>query len=278
MSFPETRPTLISRLASDTNSADWDQFLKDYWGPIVRFATYVGHLPADQAEDVASETLLLLIKSKLLARWQSSPSGKLRSYLCGITRNLLANRQRVEAGRRRLAAEMMQSGSPPDSNLVADWTESAGGDEDIFYRAWVEDLLSRSMQALLTELYGEGRGDYFRALYGRVCEGLSAADIGKALDATPATVENYLRIAKARLARELQSAVRQHVERYSPAADVDAEFEREWAELGAHLETFGGLEESLRKEAAGHAPILAKAQPSRSFRALQEQVRQGVSD
>ena len=278
MSFPETRPTLISRLTEDSNCGDWDQFLKDYWGPIVRFARYVGHLPVDHAEDVASETLLLLVKSNLLARWQSSPSGKLRSFLCGITRNVIANRQRVEAGRRRLLADVVEKGAPLGAIAVSDSSELVLRDEDVFYRAWVDDLLSRAMQTLLAELYGEGRGDYFRALYGRVCEGLSASDIGEALGVPPATVENYLRIARARLTRELQSAVREHVERYSPAADVEAEFQREWAELGDHLEQFGGLEESLRREAANRAPFPAKAQLSRSFQVLQEQVREGASE
>src|SRR5437879_4084689 len=38
MSFPQTRPTLIERLAAAGEERDWQEFLTDYWGPICRFA------------------------------------------------------------------------------------------------------------------------------------------------------------------------------------------------------------------------------------------------
>lgn len=88
MSFPETRPTLIARLARNANNADWQQFLKDYWGPVVRFAMRAGQMPVDQAEDLASETFLVLLRSPLFHRWE---------YFIVGRRLLLANCARLFA-------------------------------------------------------------------------------------------------------------------------------------------------------------------------------------
>ena len=38
MAFPDTRQTLIQRLATTSGEDDWRQFLNDYWGPVCRFA------------------------------------------------------------------------------------------------------------------------------------------------------------------------------------------------------------------------------------------------
>jgi hypothetical protein len=99
MSFPETRPTLIVRLARGGDDKAWQHFLGDYWGSIVRFAARAGKPPFGQADDMAAETLLVLVRSKLLSRWQKSPTGKLRSLLCRVTLNVISNRQRIEQGR-----------------------------------------------------------------------------------------------------------------------------------------------------------------------------------
>jgi RNA polymerase sigma factor (sigma-70 family) len=268
MSFPETRRTLIFRLASGGHDADWERLLADYWRPIVLFTQRSASMPFDQAEDVAAETFLVLVQSSLLARWQSAPSAKFRSLLCGVARNVIANRQRLDKGRRRILREIVEAGGVPDLLPVHDSPEPVTSDVDAFYRAWVDDLLSQSLRAVLSELYAEGRGDYFRALYGRLCEGLSAAELGQALGLPPATIENYLRVAKSRLARSLQRAVRQHVERYSAAAETEQEIEREWNQLQQFLEQFGGLETAIRQEAARAECLPGKSQPSKLFLAV----------
>jgi RNA polymerase sigma factor (sigma-70 family) len=273
MSFPETRPTLVSRLARGGSAADWQAFVRDYWGPVVRFAARLEKLPPDQAEDAAAETFLHLVKSTLLGHWQASPTGKLRSFLCGVVRNVLANRRRIDQGRKRRLAEVVESGGIPDLLPIAASPEPTVVDLDIFYQAWVDELLARTMKTLLAELHSEGRGDYFRALYGRVCEGLSAEEIGHAIGVPAATVENYLRVAKARLSRSLRDEVRKHLDRYSDSPDAEAELDREWAELYGHLERFGGLEESLRREAGAFDHQASDPQRSRSFLAVQTLLR-----
>jgi pimeloyl-ACP methyl ester carboxylesterase len=102
MVFPPTLLTLIERLAGGGEEADWREFLRDYWGPVCRFARQRGSLTVDDAEDVASETLEAIVKNNLLARWSANRSAKLRTLICAVVRNILSNRARVETGRDRL--------------------------------------------------------------------------------------------------------------------------------------------------------------------------------
>ena len=273
MSFPETRKTLIARLASEGTEADWQQFSADYWGPVVRFVGRIGRIPIDQAEDVAGELFVVLLRSPLLGRWQQQPSARLRSLLCGIARNLLSNRQRVELNRRRLLHEAAAEGVLPAIAAEASEYEPAVHDLDAFYRAWVDELLAETMRSVMSQFHAEGKGDYFRALYGRICEGLTAAEIGAALNSSPSIVENYLRVAKARLARALSDQVRQHVQRYSKSEDVVAEFEQEWAQLSQYLEKYGGLDEAIRQEVTSLDRLPGGGGQTRSFQKLQKHIQ-----
>jgi hypothetical protein len=57
-----------------------------------------------------------------------------------------------------------------------------------------------------------------------------------------------------RLSARLEEIVRGHVERYSTADNVDAEFVREWSLLGDYLQQHGGLEETVRRSYADFEP------------------------
>src|ERR1035437_11123351 len=88
MSFPQTHLTLVQRLASGSTEDDWQSFLKDYWGPICRFSMRWGARNLDDAEDVAAETFEVLWEQRLLVRWVSNRSAKLRTLLCTVVRNI----------------------------------------------------------------------------------------------------------------------------------------------------------------------------------------------
>jgi DNA-directed RNA polymerase specialized sigma24 family protein len=260
--------TLVARLAQGGSESDWREFLADYWGPVSRFAARIGGIPAEQGEDVAAEAMLVLVRSPLLSRWHDHRTGKLRSLMCGVIRNVLSNQRRVARGRQRLLKELADQGGLPDVLSVSETAEPSASDLDAFYKAWVDELLASTLRELLSNLHAEGRGDYFRALYGRVCEGLSAADIGELLGADAATVENYLRVGKSRLTQALREAVRRHVQRYSPLEEVESEFRTEWEQLGSHLQRYGGLEQVLRAAASALPPLPSARQPSALFQAV----------
>lgn len=246
MSFPETRQTLIQRLASTGSEQDWHQFLNDYWGPVCRFAANRASLSNADAEDVASLTFEVLLTNQLLSRWVLNRSAKLRTLVCSVVRNVLSNRARVNQGRERILQELAEQGfdGPTFQN-----PDGAGKQVDIFYAAWAADLLEQVMESLLDEYHAAGKGDYFRVLYGKICEEMSMPEIAEALSIPLTSVENYYKSARKRIAKRLEELVRAHVARYSSAETQEVEWQKEWSQLGEYLKSHSGLEELIRQAA-----------------------------
>lgn len=244
MSFPQTRHTLIQRIVKDGSDADWRQFLQDYWGAVCRFAQRAGRLSAADAEDVASQTFDAILQAQLLNRWTQSRTAKLRTLICAVVRKILSNRFRVERGRVELTKEHAEE--LERYVQFNDESPDRREDDDLFYVAWVEELVHRAVEQLLDEYNGTGRGDYFRVLHGRICEELSFAEIAEGLELAPSAVDNYYRHVRRRLSEVLQELVLAHARRYCEPADSDDEFQREWRELFDHLDRHGGLEAAIR--------------------------------
>lgn len=250
MAFPETRLTLIGRLAAGGSEEDWRCFLNDYWGPVCRFALRFGARSLDNAEDVASETFAVLWEHRLLVRWMAQPSAKLRTLLCGVVRNLLANRGRLQAVRDRFGRQLAEQ---------LEGLNQAGEEQaDAFYAAWAEDLVEQAVDALAAEYYCQNKGDYVRVLYGRLCEQLPVAEVAEALELKRTDVVNYFRHARQRLAEKLEERVRRQVSRYVADDEVESQFALEWQQLCGHLADTGGLEAAVRRAYALLNPVQAK--------------------
>jgi RNA polymerase sigma factor (sigma-70 family) len=247
MTFPDTRHTFIHRLATSNTESDWQEFLTDYWGPVCRFARRRGGLQTEDAEDIASQTFEALIRNELLVRWVANRGAKLRTLLCKVIRNVLANKQRVEMGRARLLRENADVIDDRNGVCVVRDLEVSAEEIDAFYTAWVEQLLDLAVEAILAEYHRAGKGDCFRVLYGRLCEGMTAQEIATALNLRVTVVENYYKSARHRLTKELESQVRQHVTRYCLDEDIEGEFRAEWTQLGTYLQDHGGLEDVVRR-------------------------------
>ncbi len=232
MAFPNTRATLIQRLAGGGGDEDWREFMNDYWEPVCRFAQGRGSLNHQDAEDVATEVFEAILKNRLLERWSKFPSSKLRTLICSIVRKVLSNRFRVVQGRQRVVRE---HGGRLDRYVDFSDVESADAPADqldAFYAAWLDGILQTAVDSLLAEYDQSGRGDYFRVLYGRVCEQLSMPEIAGLLQIKLTSVENYYRHARQRLQVRLEELLREHVLRYSGADDVREEFAAEWPRVG----------------------------------------------
>src|SRR5262249_18863629 len=155
---------LIQRLVARGDDQDWQAFLLDYWGPICRFAMRRGGLALADAEDVASGTFEAIIRNRLLERWVTARAAKLRTLFCAVARNILANRARVQAGRERLLREQAGEGA------FASSLDAPAEQVDAFYAAWVEEILQQAVETLFATYHQSRKGDYFRVLYGRICE------------------------------------------------------------------------------------------------------------
>jgi RNA polymerase sigma factor (sigma-70 family) len=250
MSFPQTRLTLIQRLTSGGTEEDWQGFLKDYWGPICRFSLRFGARDLDEAEDVASETFEVLWEQRLLVRWASNRSAKLRTLLCSVVRNILSHRNRVRAGREQrqeAVAEHLERLNPaPDKHV------------DAFYTAWVEDVVQQAVESLAADYCRNGQVDYVRVLYGRLCQGMTIAETAEALKISPAAVDHYFRHARERLAEKLEQLVLRQLQSYCPAEETQQEFATEWQRLGQYLSEQGGLDEAVRRAYDLLNPVQAK--------------------
>lgn len=262
MSFPETRLTLIQRLAAGGSAEDWQGFLRDYWGPVCRFALRSGAGQLSDAEDVAIQTFEVLWESRLLVRWISNRTARLRSLLCGVTRKILANRHRVRAGRDRLARDAADGSAQPEA---VDEHQ-----DEIFYAAWVEDMLRRAVESIAADYYREGKADYVRVLYGRLCRQQSIAELADSLAIAPSSVDNYYRHARQRLAGALQALLRRQIECYTEPDGAEQEFQTEWQQLGVYLKEHGGLEETVRRTYELMDPVSTQENQRAGLRAAAE--------
>jgi hypothetical protein len=170
--------------------------------------------------------------------------------LCGVARNLLANRGRVRAGRERLGRQWLEQLDPSSGTTP----EQA----DIFYAAWAEDLVQQAVQSLVAEYYRDNKGDYVRVLYGRLCERLSITEVAKALEIKVTDVVNYYRHTGQHLAVNLRQRLRRQIHRYTAPEDAEGEFAREWAELQEHLARWGGLEKAVQRAYDALDPVRLK--------------------
>jgi RNA polymerase sigma factor (sigma-70 family) len=258
MSFPETRSTLIQRIVRHGDEKDWSEFLADYWGSVCRFAMRRGNLKFEDAEDVASQTFEALVQNQLLTRWVSDRAAKLRTLLCGVVCNVLANRARVQSGRERLLREHGERLANRPGLPVITSLEVGAEQVDAFYAAWVEEVLQQAVEELLAEYHQAGKGDYFRVLYGRVCEEMTMPEIAQALNLKTSTAENYFKQARDRLTQKLQELIRNHLLHYCPDAEVETEFDTEWGRLGQYLQDHGGLEQTVRRSNQTAESLLSK--------------------
>lgn len=264
MAFPQTRLTLIQRLAAGGTQEDWHCFWTEYWGPVCRFALRFGATSMPDAEEVASQTFEVLLANQLLTRWASNRSAKLRSILCSVVRNVLANRHRVQQGRQRLMPEVEEH----LRRLNEERSESA----DDFYAAWVEDLLQRAIEALAAECYAKGKGDYVRVIYSRICQRRSTAEVAQALDVSSRTVENYYSAARERLGQKLTDLVRCQVRHHCSPEEEEAEFAQEWRQLGQYLVDQGGLEAAIQRTYQLFDPVKDRRQTSAAIRSVVERL------
>jgi len=272
MSFPDTRHTLIQRISRSAGEDDWREFLSDYWRPLCRFAARWAKLDVEDAEDVASATIEAVIRNQLLSRWASNRQAKLRTLLCAVARNVLSNRARIETGRARLLRENHDARQALMASFGGKEPQATPNQLDAFYTAWAEELLQDAVESLLDDYLRSGRGDYFRVLYGRICEEMTMPEIAQSLDLKLTAAENYYKHARKRLGETLKRMVRQRVQRYSPPDEFESEFQAEWSQFGEFLTQQGGIVEVIRKSYEGFDSTEVKRRENSALTAILTQV------
>ncbi|MFO0448963.1 MAG: RNA polymerase sigma factor [Pseudomonadota bacterium] len=86
---PETRHSLIQRLQDGGDDAAWEEFASIYRPIIVQIARR-RHLQFDDAEDLAQQVLLLVLRN--IGKWKADPTrARFRTWLQTVVRNATMN-------------------------------------------------------------------------------------------------------------------------------------------------------------------------------------------
>lgn len=201
--FPTTRWTLVDALQGGDDAA-LEGLLEGYRPALVAYLR--PRAPSGEAEDLAQEVLLRLVRGGILRRADRA-RGRLRSLLRGVSRNVLgehlAHRRALKRGGDRARLSELPDVAQDDR------------DEDDFDRKWWGNLLRAALARLAQE-----HPDHFEAFRRAAVEETPQAAVAEALGCSEGAVKK--RVHRGR--RELIGYLQEAVARYASSA---GEYEEE---------------------------------------------------
>jgi len=189
------------RMARDGKSTAINDFVAKYRQPVLSFIRRRGYAEED-AEDLCQEVFLLLLKDNLLARAEQS-RGRFRSFLLGVTQNVVRNAQRIRTAAKRggAAAPVSLDATVGDDASMASFIE-AGAPDDNFDRDWIHQLIQLALEAL------ERRHPRLhQVLKMHLDQGLPYAEMARALGLEAKQVDNLLQQARSKLAELIRGEI-----------------------------------------------------------------------
>ena len=198
--FPDTRDSLVARLAEPDDHEAWREFVAAYGPAVYRLARKRGLQPAD-ADDLTQRVFLAVARA--VGGWKPDPArGRFRSWLATIARNAAVNalsRRPPDAAAGGTGLLELLAGQPEPDERTRDAV-----------RLEARRGLFRLAAARVRGEIGEATWEAFRltAVEGRSAEA-AAATLGKTVGAVYA--------ARGRAIRRLREEVERHRD------DLDAE-------------------------------------------------------
>lgn len=144
--FPETRASLLVRIADARDTQSWDEFERLYRPIVYRLARRQGMQHAD-AEELGQEVMLAVAKA--IARWSPQPErGKFRHWFLRIARNLSINL------RTRGKYRTLSQGDSLAYDILANHAAPGGELSQLFeieYRRAIFHIAARQVRSAVTE-------------------------------------------------------------------------------------------------------------------------------
>ncbi len=189
------------RLARDGKSTAIGDFVGKYRDPVLSFIRRQGFSEED-SEDLCQEVFLLILKDDLLARAEQE-RGRFRSFLLGVTRNVVRNAHRVRSASKRGggAALVSLDAKAGESATLGELMESGPPDET-FDRDWIRHMVGLALESL-ARLHPRPH----QVLKMHLEDHASYADIARALALDAKQVDNLIQQARAKLGEILRAEV-----------------------------------------------------------------------
>ena len=185
--WPETRVSLIRRLA-DRNDADaWTFFETHYQQPVYRFARSHGLQP-DDAMDVVQEVLIAVHKAA--AKWE--PSGRIGSFRAWLAESARRVTLQITRQRSRIGRGAGGSGFANQFGVLA--SEQSGSEDDD--RRWTFYCAAAMVQKEVTP-------QHWMAFWKTAVDGKSADEVASELSLKAGTVYSI----KCRVLAKIKSAI-----------------------------------------------------------------------
>jgi RNA polymerase sigma factor (sigma-70 family) len=222
---------MLERIRADdpaVRGIGFDLLVSGYWKPVYKYLRVKWRLDEDDAADATQEFFTAALEKRYFDRFDPAQA-RFRTFVRVCLDRFVQNQRRATRAQKRGA------GAPPVS---LDFVTAEGelrhhepavpADEDRFFRdETVRALFERAVDQVRAELATAGKGIVFRVfecydLGGE--EGLTYADVGRALDLPVTQVTNHLATAR-RLFRE------RVLERLRDVSGSDGEYRAEAREL-----------------------------------------------
>jgi RNA polymerase sigma-70 factor (ECF subfamily) len=202
-SFPDTRASLIARIADARDARAWDEFTSVYQPIVYRMARQQGLQHAD-AEELVQETMLAVARA--VDGWVPDPQrGRFRDWLHRIARNLAIN---------FLTRRRYQAWGTGDTDMQRRLDAACSVDSDVSqvfeaeYRRAVFRRAAESVRAAVKETT-------WQAFWLSAIDDLPAGEVARRAGISIGSVY----IARSRVMARLREEVRRYEESQEPAAN-----------------------------------------------------------
>ena len=207
-----------------------NNLLERYWKPVYCYLRRKGY-DNEQAKDLTQDFFCEIALGRELFQRADESKGRFRTFLLTALDRHVTSVHRKETARKRAPRDglaPLEAADIPEAAI----TQSGNSPEQVFYRAWVANLLEQVLTQVQEHYCSTGKETHWRVFHTRIMAPMlensdppSLTDLCRDYQiATEKKASNMIATVKRRFEAVLKSQLRQHVQ-------SDAEVEEELREL-----------------------------------------------